>query len=429
MTRQEVPGQLGNGDLEDNKQVNKEVLQVFQEKQKVLLEEPTVLGQKNNEEMYLADESRWENMKSDPKPNNDEAKLSDLSEKYQRLLKAKEASDVRIIDLLDKNAELVTINTKCSDEIRKLKNEMNNESNRKESLRANEATESNLLDLRTLNSLKSQGHSRTSPGTQPKNNSVEEAHPCKVCKTIFSNREALNNHMKKHEFDCDKCSFKTDTKEQMNKHMQSSHKQVECDKFSFKTETKEQMNKHMQSSHKDLTPIKCSFCPDSFIEKKNLFAHKKQRHPTYQPCRNGQNCAYIESCSFNHTAVTDGASICYHCGKEFKSNNDLVNHRKNDHSDIICTKFLKGQCKKEPCWYMHITSEQPLPTLRKTQGFRQTKPTQSPPEKEPQRSNPPISNNPILTSIIEMLRSQQNQMNQMTQALQILATNNSTENV
>ena len=58
---------------------------------------------------------------------------------------------------------------------------MNMDSNINESLRANEATEINLLDLKTLKSLKSQGHSRTNPGTQPKNNSVEEADPCKVC--------------------------------------------------------------------------------------------------------------------------------------------------------------------------------------------------------------------------------------------------------
>ena len=154
--------------------MNKEV---FEEEQKGLLEEPKVLGEKNNVQMYLADKSRWENMKSYPKETNDEAKLTDLSEKYQRLLKAKEASES-----LDKNAELVTLKTKCFDDIRKLKDEFKKETNRNEGLRPNEDTESNLTVLNTLKSLKNQGHTRTSPASHP-----NKVHPCKVCKTIFSN--------------------------------------------------------------------------------------------------------------------------------------------------------------------------------------------------------------------------------------------------
>ena len=203
-------------------------------------------------------------------------------------------------------------------------------------------------------------------------------------------------HIKKQQFDCDNCSFKADTKEQIND--------------------------HMNASHKDPTPIKCSFCPDTFIDRKNIFAHRKQRHSTYKACRNGQNCAYIESCSFNHKPVTEGASICYHCGDEFTSTNDLLLHRKNTHGNIICTKFLKGECKKNPCWYAHITEGQQTAAPTQPEGFWRIQSAQIPPERKTQ-----IQTNPTITSIMEMLKTQQSQINQMTQALQILASNKSTE--
>ena len=191
--------------------------------------------------------------------------------------------------------------------------------------------EPNVNNISVLINHKSQGHSRTSPASQPERNSVEEIHPCKVCKTIFSSKDALISHMKKHKFDCDYCSFKSDTKEQINKHINMTHikrQKFYCDNCFFKADTKDQINDHMNASHKDPTPIKCSFGPDTFIDRKNIFAHRKQRHSTYKACRNGQNCAYIETCSFNHKPVTEGASICYHCGDEFTSTNDLLFHRK-----------------------------------------------------------------------------------------------------
>ena len=54
-----------------------------------------------------------------------EAKLRDIQEKYDRLLKAKEATDIRILELHDKNAELSNDNNSKMKEISNLKEQLN----------------------------------------------------------------------------------------------------------------------------------------------------------------------------------------------------------------------------------------------------------------------------------------------------------------
>ena len=136
------------------------------------------------EEMFLADEARWENMSKEPLSlqNKPENESSELKEKYQRLVNAKEASDVRLLELHDKNAELATINSKQADQIINLTNEL-------KLAKKNEVPEEvvnnddNTKELEVLRKQKDQGHSRTSPGSQPQPKKALESYNCKVCKT------------------------------------------------------------------------------------------------------------------------------------------------------------------------------------------------------------------------------------------------------
>ena len=78
------------------------------------------------EEVFLADESRWGNMRSEANTTEDSPidKRLVLNDKYQRLLKAKEQSDIRLLDLHDKNAELNEINRNQADKILRLENKL-----------------------------------------------------------------------------------------------------------------------------------------------------------------------------------------------------------------------------------------------------------------------------------------------------------------
>ena len=101
----------------------------------------------------------------------------------------------------------------------------------------------NMLQLQMH---KNKGHKRTSPGSNPEPRTVLEEHPCKVCKVVFETNSALVEHTKMHTINCESCDFKTDTNNQLAS--------------------------HMRLNHKPSVPIKCSFCPDTFMEKKNIFS-------------------------------------------------------------------------------------------------------------------------------------------------------------
>ena len=156
------------GDKAAEQQVTKGLFQVsstpgvwgLEEGQQAATVDPLSLDEnkitKESEEMFLADEARWENMKTELKTTNNEldTKLIELNEKYQRLLKAKEASDVRAIELHDKNAELVTRNTSSMTEIKNLEMELKKEKDKNRSMEPKEVVGSTLNDLSVLISQK-----------------------------------------------------------------------------------------------------------------------------------------------------------------------------------------------------------------------------------------------------------------------------------
>ena len=102
----QLPGHQESGQLLVGDQAAGHQNKGQEELQKTTTVEPSVQVHNQNEEMFLADEARWENMNNEQKTTNYEVdnKLIELNDKYLRLLKAKEASDIRVIELHDKNA-------------------------------------------------------------------------------------------------------------------------------------------------------------------------------------------------------------------------------------------------------------------------------------------------------------------------------------
>ena len=388
--------------------------------------------------MFLADEARWEHMAtpSDDAKTDQNLTRSELEEKYLRLQKAKEACDVRILELYDKTAELSNLNNSKALEITKLISELQKAKDKRNTPLSVNADETSVEDLNALMENKSQGHSRTSPGSQPQAKPAQERHICKICKFIFDSLDTLRQHMETHSLQCEKCSFRTQTNQQMTSHIQNNHKEItfQCEKCSFRSETNQQMLSHTQNNHKEPIPMKCSFCPATFIEKKNIYAHRQQYHKSYKACINIPNCSFKELCSFNHNPITEGAFICYQCGEEYMIISDLMMHKKNAHKKELCTKFQTGKCTKNPCWYTHEMMAQPTPPPSQSQGFRQDQPSPVPPawgRQQPAqvRQNPTPPQDPMMSQIMEMIKQQQTQINQMNQALQALASNESTESI
>ena len=122
---------------------------------------------------------------------------------------------------------------------------------------------------------------------------------------------------------------------------------------------------HMYHAH-DLddgifTPkVKCKICEKKFPSKTDLMVHIKTKHEnTLPPCKNYQNnsCRYNKrSCWFPHQKNDFLELKCRYCSDKFMSKKDVMNHQKNKHIDKIslCKNHEKGICEyKNKCWFKH----------------------------------------------------------------------------
>ena len=110
--------------------------------------------------------------------------------------------------------------------------------------------------------------------------------------------------------------------------------------------------------------------------------------------------------------LQEGEQICYTCGLVFSSTTDLIKHIKESHANIICHKFLKGQCTfNGKCLFSHTVSKA-LPTpIPKAQDFPNALPI-SPAVGVQGRANPqhlqqmPIYNQEQILSVTIQVMSQ-----------------------
>ena len=219
---------------------------------------------------------------------------------------------------------------------------------------------------------------------------------CSKCEFMCDNDTALRNHNKnvhnEHHGDqklddgslidgswlCKECSFQTNKETNLRKHMENSHKFIcsICDKtFTFKTPFMlHKRNEHDQSVDlcKDYLNNKCPYekaeCwyhhrekekpkTQSNIPEPNSNATVKSSNSTtkFKPCKFLPNCPYGEKCFYNHDPVPSGVFLCYECGFQVKSVEDLMSHRKKEHQAKMCQKFLDNSCRynEHSCWFSH----------------------------------------------------------------------------
>jgi hypothetical protein len=144
-----------------------------------------------------------------------------------------------------------------------------------------------------------------------------------------------------------------------------------CDGSPFQTNTKENQENHADitkhSSQQIKKPskgqskkINCNFCDNKFETNKQMMSHRRKNHRTFKPCKNLPHCEYEENCLINHELIDENTFLCYECGEKFNTLSDLMGHRKETHSMINCTKFLKNNCSftSDKCWYTHKNDAQ-----------------------------------------------------------------------
>ena len=98
--------------------------------------------------------------------------------------------------------------------------------------------------------------------------------------------------------------------------------------------------------------------------------HKRDSdHPSKRKCNQQPDCERGVKCWYKHTnhvlsQVTQNSQpqltswTCKECEQVFSNKNKLMFHKKRAHpSNIICTNFLNGYCRRgvtgEHCWWRH----------------------------------------------------------------------------
>lgn len=140
-----------------------------------------------------------------------------------------------------------------------------------------------------------------------------------------------------------------------------------CKLCSFQTDTKMRISRHMQRIHRSKpTQEKCESCGDEFSNKTELNKHIASKHPKMRICRFylEKRCRYgDEDCFYLHERKAENNFNCNMCGKDFDMKTDMMMHRKNDHLDrlIPCRNFFKDknicQFEDDECWYRHELSK------------------------------------------------------------------------
>ena len=118
------------------------------------------------------------------------------------------------------------------------------------------------------------------------------------------------------------------------------------------------------------TTVTCNDCNKKFRSKVEMMDHKRDSdHPSKKKCNKFPNCERGERCWYMHNTqvhsqITHVRSqvvtqlACNLCEQVFTKRNELMFHKKRVHpSNIVCSNFLGGYCRRgvsgEFCWYRH----------------------------------------------------------------------------
>ena len=222
----------------------------------------------------------------------------------------------------------------------------------------------------------------------------DEQNNCKNCARSFTTKSELSKHMATHtnvQYDCNQCTKKFETKHDLTNHISiHTDEQLSCKSCGEVFKTQSKFSKHIEThtqdgdwncdecsyqtnSHKDLDRHKvyhgkpkddnnlgsknCNFCTQKFNTDNELQEHK-QRHKTFKPCRNIPDCEFGINCLYNHNSYDKNKSLCYECGNEFNTFNELMFHRKSKHTMRACENFMQNRCRfsSERCWFNHNDS-------------------------------------------------------------------------
>ena len=117
----------------------------------------------------------------------------------------------------------------------------------------------------------------------------------------------------------------------------------------------------------------CDSCEKSFKNEQELKNHDEEDHTNNYDCEQCDHQSSSEVLLNKHVELKhlSRSKECKgvgskQCGKQFKSYNDLMDHRRDDHNsgNKVCRYFKEGSCyfineEKGKCWYLHQNVTKP----------------------------------------------------------------------
>ena len=171
-------------------------------------------------------------------------------------------------------------------------------------------------EISILNNKKN-GFVRENPHVEPCRKQTQKEFKCNVCNFTLESQGLLNSHIFNHneqelKFPCEVCDKRYRTNNQLKQHVKTEHEPVlefNCEDCSYQGDSALDLRKHLEVTHHN-----------SSVEKEITFS-------------------------------------CHSCGLSCTSKWNLMNHRKEYHSELLrkCRYFLNGSCAYEDsvCWYKH----------------------------------------------------------------------------
>lgn len=141
---------------------------------------------------------------------------------------------------------------------------------------------------------------------------------CKYCEYSTRNYSKLIQHWHKNhsdtpgQFKCDQCGNWTSSKAAMNKHLEiHGEKKYECQICGYSTFTIEVIRRHALTHVTD-KPYKCAHCDKSYIQRKQLQSHEKNKHNTIM-CSKCGDTFHTKTRLMQHMVEHQGAGQQLYC--------------------------------------------------------------------------------------------------------------------